>query len=82
MLNFKHKHVVQTRDPKLAFYSTTGDPIDNTKKIFARHILSMEIGEIKYNLIHTSKKAVALLGLLCHVATLALNVATFQCCDV
>ena len=59
MLNFKHKHVVQTRDPKLAFYSTTGDPIDNTKKIFARHILSMEIGEIKYRRIHTNKKAVA-----------------------
>ena len=58
MLNFKHKHVVQTMDPKLAFYSATGDPIDNTK-IFARHILSMKIGEIKYSRIHTSKKAVA-----------------------
>ena len=57
MLNFKHKHVVQTMNPKLVFYSAIGDPIDNTK-IFARHILSMEIGEIKYSRIHTSKKAV------------------------
>ena len=36
MLNFNHKHVVQIMDPKLAFYSSTEDPIDNSK-IFARH---------------------------------------------
>ena len=58
MLNFNHKHVVQIMDPRLAFYSSTEDPIDNSK-IFARHILSMKIAKIKYRHIQTSRNAFA-----------------------